>query len=96
MASEHTNKLALWMRSASSQQRKATAQAAGTSENYLYQVASLRREPSVSLAFRIEAAMHHTERLTDGLLPAVTARDIADAFALALASNPAASAGDVL
>lgn len=63
--------LARWLREASSEQRAQVAQRAGTSENYLWQLAACRRESKVALAFRIEDATAEIGPFT------VHARDLA-------------------
>lgn len=75
--------LAKWLRVASIKQRQRAAELAGLeSPNYLYQIAALRREPKVSLALKIEDAMRVLNRESRGTLPIVTARDLADAWAM--------------
>jgi len=55
---------------------------AGTSANYLYQIAGCRREPRVGLAFRIEDATRQVWAETEGRLPIVTAHELATSCAL--------------
>lgn len=75
--------LAEWLRAASPEQRDRAAKLAGTSENYMRQIASFRREPSVGLAFAIEDAIAVLHEESAGLLPLITARELAEAKALA-------------
>jgi len=67
------NPLLDWLREATPQQRQRAASLAGTSENYLYQLAAGRREPGVGLAVRLADAIREVD---DGL-PEVTVRDLA-------------------
>ena len=64
------NPLLDWLREATPQQRQRVASLAGTSENYLYQLAAGRREPGVGLAVQLADAI----REAGG---AVTVRDLA-------------------
>lgn len=64
------NPLLDWLREATPQQRQRVASLAGTSENYLYQLAAGRREPGVGLAVRLADAI----REVGG---AVSVRDLA-------------------
>jgi transcriptional regulator with XRE-family HTH domain len=73
-----------WLRQATPEQRARMASLAGTTVGYLYQIAGGHRAvPKADLAFAIEDATLtlHTESL--GLLPVVTAREIANAALLA-------------
>jgi hypothetical protein len=74
--------LSRWLRLASDQERDRLALLAGTSRNYLYQIAACRREPRVGLAFRIEAASRKLWAETEGRLAIVTAEEMAQACAL--------------
>lgn len=74
--------LAEWMRIASPDERDRLATLAGTSVNYLYQLAACRREPKVGLAFEIERATQEMHAETTGRLPVVTAQDIATMYAI--------------
>lgn len=65
------NPLSDWLRQATPQQRQRAAALAGTSENYLYQLAAGRREPGVGLAVRLADAI----REVGG--PSVSVRDLA-------------------
>lgn len=65
------NPLLDWLRQATPTQRLRVAALAGTSENYLYQLAAGRREPGVGLAVRLADAI----REVGG--PVVTVRDLA-------------------
>ena len=51
------NPLSDWLRQATPQQRQRAAALAGTSENYLYQLAAGRREPGDGLAVRLADAI---------------------------------------
>ena len=75
--------LAEWLRKATPEQRERLATLTGTSVNYCYQVASCRREPKVGLALRIEDGTRLLHEETMGVLPVVTARQLAEAWALA-------------
>jgi len=66
------NPLLDWLRQATPAQRERAAALAGTSENYLYQLAAGRREPGVGLAVRLADAIREV-----GGLPEVTVRDLA-------------------
>ncbi len=74
--------LAKWLQAAKAEQRQRVADLTGTSTNYLYQLSALRREPGVCLAFAIEDATRTLHEETHGLLPVVTAREIAEAWSL--------------
>lgn len=74
--------LANWLRLAAPEERDRLALLAGTSTNYLWQIASCRREPRVSLAFSIESSSRRMWAETEGRLPIVTAEEIAHACAL--------------
>ena len=67
------NPLLDWLRQATPAQRERAAALAGTSENYLYQLAAGRREPGVGLAVRLADAI----REVGSGLPEVTVRDLA-------------------
>lgn len=74
--------LARWLREATPAERDRMATLAGTSVNYLYQVAACRREPRVGLAFGIEQSTRQIWAETSGRLPIVTASEIASMYAL--------------
>lgn len=76
------------LRSATPDQRQRLADLAGTSVNYLYQLASGSRGSrlTVTLAFKIEDATRTLRAETGGAksgLPVIAARDLAD-----MGSNP--------
>lgn len=73
----NSNPMAEWLRLASAEQRERCASLAGTSVNYLYQIAGLRREPKVGMGVLIEDATTTLHEESMGLLPVVTARDLA-------------------
>jgi hypothetical protein len=68
--------LARWLSEATPDQRDRVLTIAGTSLNYLYQLAACMREPKVGLAFRIEDATREAGPFT------VTARELAIMCAL--------------
>lgn len=74
--------LSRWLRLASDLERERLALLAGTSVNYLYQIAACRREPRVGLAFRIESASRLLWAETEGRLTIVTAEELAQQCAL--------------
>lgn len=71
---KHDTALAQWLREATQDERERVAALVGTSQNYLYQLASNRREPKVSLALRIAAA---TKEVARRGLPAISIEDLA-------------------
>lgn len=71
-----------WLRVASDLERDRLALLAGTSVNYLYQIAACRREPKVGLAFRIESASRRMWAETEGRLAIITAEELAQQCAL--------------
>lgn len=71
-----------WLRLASESDRERLALLAGTSVNYLYQIAACRREPKVGLAFRIESASRKMWAESEGRLGIITAEEIAQQCAL--------------
>lgn len=78
----HETPLALWLRKATTDEREKLAQAAGTEVNYLYQLASCRREPKVGLALRIAWA---TESMQCERLPAISVEQLATMCAVGAA-----------
>ncbi|MFN7817841.1 MAG: hypothetical protein ACK5OQ_16550 [Burkholderiales bacterium] len=76
MSKKRTTPLARWLSDASPDQRDRLASIAGTSQNYIYQLAACMREPKVGLAFRIEDATREIGPFT------VTAREMATMCAL--------------
>lgn len=78
MSRRHTP-LAAWMRNASPEQRERLAALAGTTVNYLWQIATCRRMPNAALALGIEDG---TRAMRTKKLPIVTVRDIATMCAL--------------
>lgn len=82
MNTKTSHPLAKWLQAAKPEQRERMTALAGTSTNYAYQIAGLRREPGVCLAFGIEDATRTLHEETHGLLPVVTAREIAEAWSL--------------
>lgn len=74
--------LAEWLRIASPEERERLATLAGTSVNYLYQLAACRREPKVGLAFEIERATQEMQIETRGRLPAISASVLATMCAI--------------
>jgi hypothetical protein len=81
MSRRHTP-LAAWLRAASPDQRERLATLAGTSVSYLWQIATCRREPSVSLALGIEDGTRLLRAESRRKLPLVTARELATMCAL--------------
>lgn len=83
MSRRHTP-LAAWMRDASTEQRERLATLAGTSVSYLWQIATCRREPAVSLAMGIEDGTKQirTEARTRRKPAVVTMRELATMHAL--------------
>jgi len=81
MSRRHTP-LAAWLRAASPDQRERLATLAGTSVSYLWQIATCRREPSVSLALGIEDGTRALRTESRRKLPLVTARELATMCAL--------------
>lgn len=81
---KRTNPLAQWLRQASVDQRERAAVIAGTSVNYLFQIAGERREPKVSLALKIVQGIEDVNAagFFEKPLPSVSAKDIADIYAL--------------
>jgi len=76
--------LANWLRRANEAQRLRAAELAGTSVNYLYQLAGCHRSaPKADLAFRLEDALRTVRAESKGKLPLVTARDLATMCVLA-------------
>lgn len=75
------NPLANWLRAASADQRERAATLAGTTVNYLYQIAGGNREPLVNLAFGIEDATRRVWAESDGSLPIVSAQELALIYA---------------
>jgi DNA-binding transcriptional regulator YdaS (Cro superfamily) len=59
--------LAVWLREAQPEERERMARLAGTSINYLHQIAACRREPKVRLALSIAQATSEMKRR--GLAP---------------------------
>ena len=76
------NVLAAWLQKATPEQRERAACLAGTSVNYLYQLAAHRREPKVGLAVGLEDAFRTMHTETRGELPLITARDLAVMYAV--------------
>ena len=76
--------LAAWMRAAPVEHRERLALLSGTTVNYLWQIATCRREPSVSLAMGIEDGTKQirSEMRGRNRLPVVTMREIATMKAL--------------
>jgi len=68
-----------WMAAATSAERQALAAAAGTSPNYLYQIASGRREVSAAMAAVIEKAAYPISKLSKKRLPRVKREDLCKA-----------------
>lgn len=83
MSRRHTP-LAAWMRAASIDQRERLAALAGTSVNYLWQIATCRRMPNAALALGIEdgTKVMRAEASRRAKLPVVTVREIATMCAL--------------
>ncbi len=74
--------LSQWLRAATQVERERLAALSGTETNYLYQLASCRREPKVGLAFAIETATKQMHEESFGRLPVVTALDLATMCAI--------------
>lgn len=75
----NTTKLADFLRAATPEEREQCATKAGTSVQYLYQLAGLHRtNPGVQIAVGIERATTEMSRESDGRLPVVTALDLAE------------------
>jgi hypothetical protein len=73
-----------WLRAASNDQRARAAALAGTSVNYLWQLAGCHRGvPKADLAFMLEDAFRKLHAETDGALPLITARDLSTMCAVA-------------
>lgn len=73
-----TTPLAEWLRAAAPEQRARLADLAGTSVNYLYQLAGCsRKEPKARLALAIESATIKLYQESNGFLPVITARTMA-------------------
>lgn len=67
-----------WLQLASDEERARMAMLAGTSTNYLYQLAGCHRGvPKADLALAIEEATVTLSKETDGRLPIVSMRDLA-------------------
>lgn len=79
MTTKRETVLANWIRAATQQERDHMAKLAGTSENYLRQIAACRREPRVGLALRIVWAADELAR--EGL-PTFTVEQLATMCAL--------------
>ena len=80
---KHKNELAEWLRLATPEQRERAGRLAGTSVQYFYQLASGHRQcPRADKAFAMEDAFHTLHEESAGLLPVITARQIANMAAL--------------
>lgn len=76
------NPLRRWMLLASTAEQECLALTAGTSRNYLYQVADGRRSPSADMAARIEQAAHNISKRSKGRLPVIKREKLCKACAL--------------
>lgn len=87
MTFDHTKSetpLAAWLRRATPKQRERAAALAGTSVNYLYQLAGrVRSIPKADLAFALEDAFRVLHQESGGTLAAITARELATASVIA-------------
>ena len=79
---KHDNPLANWLRLALPEERERIAKLAGTSDLYLYQIASGLREPRVGLAKRIADASVEMYEESGGRLPALSMEELASIRAL--------------
>lgn len=80
--------LAEWLRAAGADQRLRMAELAGTSVNYLYQLAGCyRKQVKADLAFRIEDATKTLHAESGGKLPIIAARTIATMCMVAVADD---------
>ena len=71
--------LKTFLQLATPEERERCAQLAGTQVSYLYQLSGLHRtNPGVRLAIDLEEATRQLNVETEGRLPVVTARDLAD------------------
>ncbi len=72
-------KLAEFLRAATPEEREQCAVKAGTSVQYLYQLAGLHRtNPGVQIAIGVERATTEMSKDSNGRLPVVTAQDLAE------------------
>lgn len=72
-------KLKTFLQLATAEERERCAQLAGTQVSYLYQLSGLHRtNPGVRLAQDLEDATRQLHAETDGRLPVVTVRELAD------------------
>lgn len=87
MSTEPITPLLAWLRKATAEQRERMATLAGTTTNYVYQLATpggkRGQRISADMAFRLEDAMRTVEEESQGALPAVTARELAAMWQLA-------------
>lgn len=85
MSTEQPTILLTWLREANADQRERMAQLAGTTSNYLYQIATGKRGRALSagLVFRLEDAMQTVERESGGRLKAISARELSSMWTLA-------------
>lgn len=75
----NSTKLADFLRAATPEEREQCAVKAGTSVQYLYQLAGLHRtNPGVQIAIGIERATTEMSQGSDGRLPVVTVTDLAE------------------
>lgn len=87
MSTEPITPLLAWLRKATPEQRERAATLAGTTTNYMYQLATpggkRGQKISANMAFRLEDSMRKVEAESQGALPAVTARELADMWTVA-------------
>ena len=83
MESDKATPIARWLRLATPEERTRAAALAGTSVNYLYQLAgAFRGAPRVDKAFALEDAFRILHEESLGRLPLITAREISIMHAL--------------
>lgn len=70
------NAMKKWMAAATTGEQEQLAKLAGTSRDYLYQVASGHRTPLTKLAGRIEAAAKEIRKVSKGRLPELLRTDL--------------------
>lgn len=84
--------LSHWLRAATAAERTRMAELAGTTVNYLYQLAGCSRSvPKADLAFRIEEATKVVHAEVGDRLPIISAKTIATMCAIAVAETPEAA-----
>lgn len=75
------NAMKRWMALATTEEQERLALAAGTSREYLYQMASGHRTPLSGLAARIEKGAYDLRKLSKGRLPVLLRTDLSSVCA---------------